>query len=298
MIDEKKYAKEKEEEFRSQYERLLERYPIKIWQDNTETFLDKWYLDPVRQEIEFLSKEILKFEKDEIRNILSIILSRTVRSCRATTHADLATLKEPVISPYYCKKHGKICKPIFTILGWWIRYSTDTLERLRKFDHLRTNTYQLCLTGDSRSISIMEEVIKKNPDFGDLLKNQKIKGIFSSPPYVGLIDYHEQHAYSYEIFGFDRKDQLEIGAMLKGQGKKARNEYIRGISQVLNNCKNFLADDYDIFIFANDKFNLYPEIASIASMKIVNRYKRPVLNRVEKDRSTAYVEMIYYIKEV
>jgi hypothetical protein len=27
---------------------------------------------------------------------------------------------------------------------------------------------------------------------------------------VGLIDYHEQHAYAYEIFGFDRKDELEI----------------------------------------------------------------------------------------
>lgn len=51
---------------------------------------------------------------------------------------------------------------------------------------------------------------------------------------------------------------MEIGAMFKGQGEKARVEYIKGISEVLNNCKRFLTDDYDIFIVANDKFNLYP----------------------------------------
>ena len=56
-------------------------------------------------------------------------------------------------------------------------------------------------------MGIYEEIRKKNPDFAELLSRQKIKGIFSSPPYVGLIDYHEQHAYSYEIFGFDRNDE-------------------------------------------------------------------------------------------
>jgi hypothetical protein len=32
-------------------------------------------------------------------------------------------------------------------------------------------------------------------------------------------------------------------------------------------------------------------------MKIVNRFKRPVLNRVEKDRSNAYSEIIFHLKE-
>jgi hypothetical protein len=46
---------------------------------------------------------------------------------------------------------------------------------------------------------------------------------------------------------------------------------------------------------ANDKNNLYPKIAEKAGMKIVNRYKRPVLNRVEKNRS-AYAEIIFHLK--
>jgi len=32
-------------------------------------------------------------------------------------------------------------------------------------------------------------------------------------------------------------------------------------------------------------------------MKIVNKYKRPVLNRVEKDRNSAYAETIFHLKE-
>ncbi|UJS16086.1 MAG: site-specific DNA-methyltransferase [Candidatus Jettenia sp.] len=296
-INEKEYSKDKEQEFLSIYNDLVERYKIQINQDKNSSFLDKWFLSPVREEIDFLFDELKKINNTDVKRILAIILSRTVRSCRATTHADLATLKEPVTTTYYCKKHGKVCKPIFSIKGWWERYTIDTLNRLRQFDRLRTETFQICLTGDSRTIDIYEEIKKKNHDFAELLLKQKIKGIFSSPPYVGLIDYHEQHAYSYEIFGFGRKDELEIGPLSKGQGKEARDSYVKGIVESLKNCKKYLQKDYDIFLVANDKFNLYPDIALLAKMKIVNRFKRPVLNRVEKDRSNAYSEIIFHLKE-
>ena len=161
---------------------------------------------------------------------------------------------------------------------------------------MRTDTYQLCLTGDSRTINITEEVKKKKPAFGELLERQKIKGIFSSPPYVGLIDYHEQHAYAYDLFGFERKDELEIGPLYKGKNKEAQQSYIQGIAGVLNNCKQYLVDDYDIFLVANDRYNVYPTIAEKAGMKIVNQFKRPVLNRTEKDKA-AYSEIIFHLKK-
>ena len=129
-----------------------------------------------------------------------------------------------------------------------------------------------------------------------MLKKQKINGIFSSPPYVGLINYHEQHAYAYNLFGFNRKDELEIGPLFKGQGKEARESYAEGIAKVLLNCKKYMQKDYDVFLVANDKYGLYPRIAELAGMKIINQYKRPVLNRVEKDR-TAYAEIIFHLKE-
>lgn len=294
-INEDKYGAEKEKEFLPVFNKLVKEYNIKLRQDKADTFLDKWYSQHIREEIEFVFDEIKKIENRDTKKIVSIILSRTIRSCRATTHADLATLKEPLTTTYYCAKHGKVCKPLFSILKWWQTYSQDTVKRLMQFDKLRTQTYQACLTGDSRTIDIFKELEKKNPPFAELAKKEKIKGIFSSPPYVGLIDYHEQHAYAYDLFGFKRKDELEIGPLCKGQGREAKESYIAGISDVLNNCKKFLVADYDIFLVANDKYNMYPAIAEKAGMKIVNQYKRPVLNRTEKDKG-AYSEIIFHLK--
>lgn len=295
-INEKQYGLEKEKEFLPIYEKLIKEYGIELKQKDTNNFLGKWFIKEIRDEIDFVFNEIKQISKKETKRILSIILSRTVRSCRATTHSDLATLFEPQITTYYCKKHGKICKPIFSISGWFNRYTKDTIKRLVQFDKLRTDTKQICLTGDSRSIDIFSEVNNYLPDFATKMREQKIDGIFTSPPYVGLIDYHEQHAYSYDLFGFERKDNLEIGPLYKGQGREAKESYTKGIADVLNNCKNYLKEDYNVFLVANDKYGLYPKIAELAGMKIVNQYKRPVLNRVEKDRN-AYAEIIFHLKE-
>lgn len=110
-----------------------------------------------------------------------------------------------------------------------------------------------------------------------------------------MINYHEQHAYAYDLFSFDRHDELEIGPLFKGQGRTAKQSYIQGISEVLNNAKPYLVANFDIFLVANDKYNLYPVIAENAGMDIVNQFKRPVLNRTEKDKG-AYSEIIFHLK--
>ena len=296
QINEYKYGIEKEKEFLPIFLRLVKDYKIQLKQDKSATFLDKWYLQHIRNEINFVAGLLKQIKNQKIKGLVSVILSRTIRSCRATTHSDLATLKEPVTQTYYCSKHGKICKPLFSILSWWERYSIDTIERIEFFKKLRTDTYQICLTGDARAINIFEEMDETDPEFAKILKKQKIRGIFSSPPYVGLIDYHEQHAYAYDLFGLKRRDELEIGPLSKGQGNEARLSYVQSIAEVLKNCKKFLAEDYNILLVANDKYNIYPQIAEEANMKIVNRHRRPVLNRTERDKS-AYSESIFHLKE-
>jgi len=246
-INEKEYVKDKEANFLEKYRKLVAKYGLKVLQERRESFLEKWYLSPVRNEIDILFKNIKLLEDENIKRIITIILSRAIRSCRATTHADLGTLKEPVASTYYCRKHGKICKPIFSIRNWWKRYSIDTINRLQEFQRVRTNTQQLCLTGDSRNMIIPEQIEKGNQELSQILNHQKISGIFSSPPYVGLINYHEQHAYSYELFGFERSDEFEIGPMQNGQGKEARGLYAKSIANVLLNCKKYLKNNYNIF---------------------------------------------------
>ncbi len=293
-IDQKTYAAAREAEFSEIYERLIEKYKLPILSPGL-TYLDTWYLYPIRREIDFVANLVSEIDDLQLRSIAQIVLSRTVRSCRATTHADLATLKEPVTSPYYCRKHYKICRPLFSIESWWKEYSEDTIERLKEFDHVRTATHQLCLVGDSRKCDILSALKLEDQGFAELLSTQKARGIFCSPPYVGLIDYHEQHAYAYELFGFERRDSDEIGALALGSGQKSKGLYIQGIAEVLINCRGYLIDDFDVFIVANDKFNLYPKIADIAHMQIVNEFKRPVLNRTEKDQS-AYAESIFHLK--
>ncbi|MBG0785560.1 MAG: site-specific DNA-methyltransferase [Anaerolineaceae bacterium] len=294
--DPTRYALEKEKEFQPIFRNLVRKYNITTNQNNGNTrFIDTWYLSSVRNEIDFVLCLVEEIENVEIQNVLKVILSRTARSCRATTHVDLATLQEPITSPYYCRKHYKICKPLFSILSWWERYSKDTLGRFYQFDSLRTQTFQHCLVGDSRKINIFKEINSFSPEFGRILETKKIKGIFSSPPYVGLIDYHEQHAYAYNLFNFQRRDEFEIGPLFKGKGKTARDSYVEGVSKVLDNCLTYLVEDCDVFLVANDRFQLYPKIAERASLKIVNEFCRPVLNRTEKDKS-AYSEKIFHMK--
>ena len=302
-FDELKYSKEKEKEFLKIYNRLLKKHRIALYAKplsikSFESFLDKWYIPSIRKEIYFLFKEIQKTQgknKENNKKILSVILSRAIRSSRATTHSDLATLKQPQVTSYYCWKHKKICKPLFSIRSWFKRYTKDSLNRIELFSKLKTSAFYSFLPVDSRTVCLFDEIKKTQPDFYKLLIKKKIKGIFSSPPYVGQIDYHEQHAYSYDLFNFKRKDELEIGPLYKGQGVKARQSYIEGISEVLKNSKKFLSKDFDIFLVANDKYQLYPSIAKKPGLKILNQFKRPVLNRTERAKNP-YSETIFHLK--
>lgn len=296
QIDEKTYSAEKEKEFTTTYNDLEKKYKIELNHFTANNFLDRWYIANVRKEIDFAFEQINKIKDVKNNKVLTVILSRTIRSCRATTHSDLATLKEPQVTTYYCWKHKKICKPLFSIKDWFNRYAIDTITRLKYFSQLKTDAFFAVLPTDSRTVNIFAEIENRNKQFSELLKKQKIRGIFTSPPYVGQIDYHEQHAYAYDLFGFKRQDDKEIGPLYKGQGIEARDSYVDGISEVLLNCRNYLADNFDVFLVANDKYNLYPSIAERSGMSIINQFKRPVLNRTERDKSP-YSEIIFHLKK-
>lgn len=291
------YGHQKAEEFLPKFTSLAEGFSIPLFDSAGHTaFMERWYHPHILKELNLINGLIRKSDKS-LADILSIILCRTARSSRATTHADLATLKDPVSHTYYCRKHGKICKPLFSSQKWWETYCQDTIKRLGQYQGLRKDSLQHCLWNDSIKVNLEEALKKEKSELVKIYrKHGGIKGIFSSPPYVGLIDYHEQHAYAYELLDLKRADKRELGPASKGQSKAARDDYVEGISAVLSNCKRFLVPDYHVFLVANDKFGLYPKIAERAGMEIVNQYKRPVLNRTEKDR-TAYSEFIFHLRE-
>ncbi|MDR0800712.1 MAG: hypothetical protein LBN01_04230, partial [Endomicrobium sp.] len=140
LIDEDKYGQEKEKLFLPIYKDLIKKYKIELFKQNPKTFIEKWYFKDIIYEINFVFEEIKKVKDSNNKKILVLILSRTMRSCRTTTHFDLATLVKPIFTTYYCSKHGKICKPIFSIMKWWKTYSKDTVKRIKECEKLKTET--------------------------------------------------------------------------------------------------------------------------------------------------------------
>lgn len=243
-------------------------------------YLKEWFSDRALQEILFY-RSIIKDYKNQ--DILKIILSRSARSARLIPHYDLARPKKPVRETYWCIKHKRYCTPIDEVLKFVNRYSYDTIRRIKEFDKLRTDAFIKIYQGDGRTIKLPDSI--------------KIDGIFTSPPYVGVIDYHEQHRYAYELFGFPRLDDLEIGPARKGQNGIAKSEYMKGIMDVFRNVSRYLKDGALIFIVANDKFNLYPEIGKQCGFELIDVFQRPVLMRTERD-SNKYFESVFYFKKV
>ncbi|MBE0432278.1 hypothetical protein IBX73_02295 [candidate division WOR-3 bacterium] len=243
-------------------------------------YLNKWFSERALQEILFYRSIIRDYCNQDV---LKIILSRSARSARLIPHYDLARPKKPVRETYWCIKHKRHCEPINEALKFINRYSLDTIARLKEFDYMRTNALINIVQGDAR--------IAKLP--GDL----RIHGIFTSPPYVGLIDYHEQHRYAYELFDFPRRDELEIGPAAKGQNGNAKIEYVNGIADVFRNVSKFLVEGAVILIVANDKFNLYPQIGKKCGFELIDVFHRPVLMRTERDENK-YFESIFHFKKV
>ena len=68
--------------------------------------------------------------------------------------------------------------------------------------------------------------------------------------------------------------------------------------RIENKCNigKFIKDKGNFFIVANDKYDLYPRNVEKSGLKIVNKFKRPVLNRTERDRQP-YAEIIFHMRK-
>lgn len=244
-------------------------------------YFNTWFSKRALQEILFYREQIRNYKNQDI---LKIILSRSTRSARQIPHYDLARPKKPVKKPYWCIKHKRMCRPVDEALKFINRYSLGTIRRIKEFDKLRTNAKMRIIQGDSRKIKL-----DKLPDY----KGGKFDGVFTSPPYVGLIDYHDQHRYAYELFGFDNNCVKEIGPASKGKSQEAKEEYKKDIIEVFKNTNQWLKPKAKIFVVANDRDKLYPDIARDCSYSIEKIYHRPVLMRTERD-NIRFSESIYY----
>ena len=244
-------------------------------------YLNAWFAPRALQEVLFYRSILADYENQDV---LKVILSRAARSCRLTPHFDLARPKKPLRpdEEYYCVKHRRMCRPITEARKFFRRYSRDTVARIREFGRRRSDADVTVLQGDARTTPLPE--------------GTRLDGVFTSPPYVGMIDYHEQHRYAYELFPeIERQDGHEIGPMSLGKSKKAQRAYQADIAAVFRNLRPFLKPDARLFVVANDRHDLYPAIGEAAGLRLVDTFHRPVPMRTERDTAT-YFESIFWFE--
>lgn len=209
--------------------------------DISNEYLSKWFAPKAKQQLLYFRSLIPNYN---YQDVLKIILSRAARSARLTTHFDLDFPKQPQLTPYYCYKHRRTCHPTDNALQFLTRYSVDTLKRITEFAQIRTKSSVTIFHGDVREVQF--------PTFDTVI---------TSPPYVGLIDYHEQHRYAYELLGLPQNEELEIGAAYKGNSSRAKVTYGQEMEQAFTNIKRYLTKDGVMIIVVNDKHGIYADIA-------------------------------------
>lgn len=121
-------------------------------------------------------------------------------------------------------------------------------------------------------------------------------GVITSPPYVGLIDYHDQHAYAYHLLGLEDNSQQEIGSATNGSSQRAKLQYIDDISAVFRNVTKTMPPGGRLIVVAADRANLYDEIAQRSNVEVEEVLNRHV-NRRTGRRAGEFFESIFIWKK-
>ncbi|HAH07401.1 MAG TPA: DNA methylase [Elusimicrobia bacterium] len=223
-------------------------------------------------------RELLRFRRlirgRRYEDLYKVVLCRSARSARLAPHHELDFPKEPVSGPYRCRKHSRLCRPTQGAAKFLRRYLEDTLERVREYARLRKPVSVRLLHGDARSLRL-----------------PLVDTVMTSPPYVGLIDYHEQHRYAYELLGLPRHDGSEIGPASRGSSRKAKADYREGIAAVFANCARRLEKGGHAVIVVGDRHDLYSDLHKECGFELVDRFERHV-NRRTGLRSHDFYESI------
>jgi hypothetical protein len=237
-------------------------------------WLRGWFADRALCEL-FAYREASKTLPDPTRKVADIILSRAARSARMTAHYDLDFPRQPIREPYWCLKHKRTCRPVEEAGKFLHRYTLDTIRRLRTFSAIRTKREVNVLHDDARALDLPRGAT----------------GIITSPPYPGLIDYHEQHRYAYEFLGLQDRRIAELGRAERGTGRNAIEEYVNGMVEVFGNARRFLSPGAPVVIVINDSRAVYPRILERAGLVLEQRLTRHV-NRRTGRRAGEFFESV------
>jgi hypothetical protein len=121
--------------------------------------------------------------------------------------------------------------------------------------------------------------------------------VITSPPYVGLIDYHEQHRYAYELLGLESRDDQEIGPASGGGSRTAVERYVDDMTGSFRNVVRSLAPGARIVVVVHDRRDLYAEIGERLGVETEYRLGRHVNRRTGRRATDFFEDVIVWRKK-
>jgi hypothetical protein len=233
--------------------------------ETSSEYLTKWFAPQALAELLAFRDRIPSTGHPDLWRV---VLSRAARSARLARHDDLDFPAEPVQGEYFCHKHRRVCRPVGEAAKFLRRYVRDAAQRVQEYAYARASTAATVLHGDARELD--------PPGPVDL--------VVTSPPYPGLIDYHEQHAYAFELLGLERHDDAEIGRGVR--------DYCEDVTAVLWRARRALRPRGRIVIVVNDRRGLYDGILAAAGLDLEDRLRRHVNRRTGRRKGEFYEDVL------
>ena len=242
---------------------------------DTPAYLAEWYGDDARREL--LAYRAAIEPESPHAGLAALVLTRAARSARLVRHDALDGAREPVREPYWCHKHRRTCSPTAGGLRFLRRYSHDVGRRVEAFAAVRP-------AGASAAVHHL--------DVRDLRLERPADALVTSPPYVGVIDYHDQHAYAYALLGLAQRPQEEIGSRSRGAGARAVRAYADDMVAALATSATCLRPGAPLAIVVNDRLGLYDDILARARLQLESRTLRHVNRRTSRRAGEYYEEIL------
>jgi len=124
----------------------------------------------------------------------------------------------------------------------------------------------------------------------------RIDGVITSPPYVGLIDYHEQHRYAYELLGLPLNSLNEIGAAFKGNSRRVKGVYQEEITAVFAHVGRYMEKGKRAIVIVRDRDRLYDDIAAQSGFEVEGKLQRHVNRRTGRRANELFEDVLVWRK--
>jgi len=190
-----------------------------------------------------------------VEHFIKLVLVQALHDARLTYHSRFDTVRrERPERIYWCLNHGRWCCFGLSLYPYFKKFGERLFRGYREYirdvgegawERLEFHR------GDSRRLDWFPG-------------GMRFRGVVTSPPYLGLMDYHGRNAYAFEVLGLDGNEGAEIGrerACSKGQ-------YVDDMVEVFVGLRGLLEEGARVHCVVADEAGLYRDIFRWSRYKV------------------------------